>query len=105
MHKACSKLKPAQNKKWNKNVSSLSILVDRLFGPLLEQGVQQRVVQPQVGRQAEVEVHRLVKQQVGRPELRDGIRLYGMVLVKPPEHFVRVLLLEPEPCGAAMETA
>ena len=68
--KACAKLKTAQNKKWNKNVSNLSILVDWLFGPLLERGLQQPVVQPQVGRQAEVEDHRLVKQQVGRPEIR-----------------------------------
>lgn len=103
---ACAKLKPAQNKtKWNKNVLNLSILVDRLFGPLLERGLQQRVLQPQVGRQAEVEDHRLVKQQAGGQSFGLCIRLYGMVLVKPPEYLVRVRLLEPEPCGTAMETA
>ena len=71
--------------------------------PLLERGLQQRVVQPQVGRQAEVEDHRLIKQQAEQPERPAVHQVVRVILVEPPEYLLRVGLSEPEPCGAAME--
>ena len=74
-----------------KNISNLTILEDQLVGPLLERGLQQPVVQPQVGCQEEVEDHRLVKQQAEKPykpmvlnlRLATNLRLYNPLL-KPP---------------------
>ena len=76
---------------------------DRLVGSLLERGLQQGLVQPQVGRQAVVEHHRLVKQQAEQPEPRAVRQVVRVILVKPPEFLLRVGLSEPEPYGAAME--
>ena len=70
-------------KKWNKNISNLPILEDRLIGPLLERGLQQRVVQPQAGCQAEVEDHRLVKQQAEQPERPAVHQVVRVGLVEP----------------------
>ena len=102
--KARAKLKPARTKqKVEQNISNLPVLVDQLVGPLLERGLQQRVVQPRVGLQTEVEEHRLAKQQVKRPEPRAVHQLVRLVLVTLPKYLLRAGLSEPEPCGAAME--
>ena len=78
--KACAKLKPA-HKESDKNIPNLSILDDQLVGSLVERGLQQGVVQLQVGHQAEVEDHRLVKQQVGRPMPRAVHQFVRLVLI------------------------
>ena len=101
-NKAGVKLKPARNKKSNKNISNLPILVDWRVRSLLERGLQQRVVQPQVVCQAEVEDHRLAKQQVKRPEPRIVHEVVRLVCVELPEYLLRVGLSEPEPCDAPM---
>ena len=64
-----------------KNISNLSIRGDRL----LERGLQQRVIQSQVGCQVEVEGHRLVKQQAGRPERPAVHQVVRVGLVEPSE--------------------
>ena len=72
-------------------MSNLPIL-DQLVGPLLERGLQQRVVQPQVGCQAEVEDHWLVKQQADKPERPAVHQVVRVGLVEPPKYLLRVVL-------------
>ena len=72
--------------------------------PPPERGLQQRVAQPQVGRQVEVEVEGLAKQQVEQRESRFVHQVVKLVLVKPVEYLLEVGLMELETCGAAMKT-
>ena len=59
---------------------------------LLERGLQQRVIQPQVGCREEVEGHRPVKQQAERPERPAVHKVVRVGLVEPSEYLLRVVL-------------
>ena len=71
-----------------KNTSNPPIRGDRF----LERGLQQRVIQPQVGCRAEVEGHQLVKQQAEWPERAAVHQVVRVGLVETSEYLLRVVL-------------
>ena len=89
--KACANQNQHETKKKEmepKNTSNPPIRGDRP----LERGLQQRVIQPQVGCQGEVEGHQLVNQQAERPERPAVHQVVRVGLVEPSEHLLRVVL-------------
>ena len=87
--KACANHETAKKKEMEpKNTSNPPIRGDRL----LERGLQQRVIRPQVGCRAEVEGHRLEKKQAERPERPAVHQVVRVGLVEPSEYLPRVVL-------------